>query len=174
MEITKQDFIVGSSYNISYSEDSYLRGQKETILISQVEPEIKYVILYADDANMYCNDLRSNTITAGLKSFEKDQIREVFHDKDFIKKSEVVNIDDAINRGLIKVSQLKSMFENQSDCYMMVSPVITFDGGKRYIKFNVEGKDNTNQYLQSIFIKWNNQKEMEADIKRFVPDAWFI
>jgi len=172
--MTKEDFKVGSTYNIVYSSNNYMSGKKETILILQVFPEIKFVILYNQSANMYCGDLRSNIITAGFKSFEQDQITEVFDEKDFIKKSEIVTIDDAINRGLITVSELESIFDDQSKKCIIISPVIGYDSGKMYIKINVEGKDQINPYLQSIYIKWNSFKEMEASIKRFVPNAWFM
>lgn len=129
----KKTLKIGKTYNV-IGGSAY---KTNTIKIVSNYPQLKYYQLFTSHPFYFNENLTGGLVIAGTKTFENCKISEVFEEKDFIKKTELFDFEDAYNLGLISLESVKQRFYDQSQDSIKRGN-LTFSDGKVATCFALE------------------------------------
>lgn len=174
MDVTKiEDLKVGSIYNREYIGPKNLK-LRETLRVQSADKSLVFRQLFSSQGSASSPQLEGNPTTySSPEYFFKDhRIWECDNSEQWFYGGIFITLEEALAESLITVEKMAYKFRNQSEDFMKVSDIISFDGGCA-VDFITEPTDKYPD-LKRVFIVFKSWKEMKAEVKRFYPSAWFI
>jgi hypothetical protein len=102
--------------------------------------------------------------------------------KNYLCKSVVSTPEQAVKQGLIRKKDLEYTFRDVSKDFIRENPIIGYGDGKCSFEMAVGSKYTGNKtggvpgnpYLKTVVFRWYSYEQMQKDIRKVVPNAYFM
>jgi hypothetical protein len=162
---------LGGVYNVMYVGDNaeYAKIEgKRTIRVTEIEPKLKFVTLFAKIGNPLRKDIQGPETTCGTEPFTEYEIFEPKNESEWFKKSiKFTSLQEALQQELVTEAEIQSCANWYSTCPFvahMTGPERSLEGV--VCEFDIpDGRGTKHPLLQSVYIVWKNWEEMKADFE---------